>query len=280
MLKNKIGLGLRTPYVDYVVKNAKSLKEKIGFFEVHSENYYGDGGASIDSLVEIAKDFSISFHSVGNSLGSASGIDLYHLDQLKKLIKTIDPFLISDHISWGKIKNAHLNDLLPLPLNKESLQILCDNISKVQDVLKKPILVENPSTYLAFKNDEILEYDFINEIAKKTGCGLLLDVNNVFVTAKNNQVFDPETYLNKINKKIVKEIHLAGHLATKILGGKEILIDTHNDKVRKEVWNLYKVACKKFGEIPTLIEWDQDYPEFKILLSEVQKAKNIMDKNA
>ena len=280
--KNKIGLGLRAPYIQEVLKNHQTIAKKIDFFEVHSENYYANGGPSINTLKEIRKNFPISLHCVGNSLGSSDGVDLNHLKKLKNLIEIINPFLISDHISWGYIGKKHLNDLLPLPYTKESLKVICNNISQTQDFLKKQILIENPSAYLSFRDLEMPEFEFINKVCKATGCKLLLDVNNIFVSAHNNSEFDAKNYLNQIDKNIVQEIHLAGHSITKIFDGKnsqDFLIDTHNDVVRDEVWELYKLAIKKFGAISTLIEWDQDFPEFTVLLDEANKANKIL-KNA
>ena len=279
----KIGIGLRLPYVRHIIENSAEVAKKIGWLEVHSENYYAAGGPSINTLIKVRKNFPVSLHSVGNSLGSASGIDLSHLQKLKKLIEIIDPFLVSDHISWGLVGKKHLNDLLPLPYNKEALKIICNNVSRVQDFLKREILIENPSTYLAFKNSEMSEFEFINSVAKKTGCKLLLDVNNIYVSACNNDGFDAKDYLKNIDKKIVKEIHLAGHSSGEIFDGKnhkEILIDTHNDLVREEVWQLYEIAIQRFGEVPSLIEWDQDFPEFAVLLEEAKKAENIIKKHA
>jgi uncharacterized protein (UPF0276 family) len=280
--KNKIGLGLRAPYIQEVLENHQTIAKKIDFFEVHSENYYANGGPSINTLKEIRKNFPISLHCVGNSLGSSDGVDLNHLKKLKNLIEIINPFLISDHISWGYIGKKHLNDLLPLPYTKESLKVICNNISQTQDFLKKQILIENPSAYLSFRDLEMPEFEFINKVCKATGCKLLLDVNNIFVSAHNNSEFDAKNYLNQIDKNIVQEIHLAGHSITKIFDGKnsqDFLIDTHNDVVRDEVWELYKLAIKKFGAISTLIEWDQDFPEFTVLLDEANKANKIL-KNA
>ncbi len=278
MLK-KIGLGLRVPYINYILENSQELSKKIGWFEVHSENYYAEAGPAINTLKAIRKNFPISLHSVGNSLGSADYVDLKHLEKLKNLIKIIDPFLVSDHISWGMIGDKHFNDLLPLPYSTKALNILCNNIDQVQNFLGRKILIENPSTYLAFKNADFSEFEFINLVAKKTGCGLVLDVNNVYVSAFNNAEFDPENYLKNIDQNIVQEIHLAGHSSKMIFDGKksqEILIDTHNNKVKKAVWQLFDFAIKKFGQIPSLIEWDQDFPEFKILLEEAKKAENIL----
>ncbi len=277
---NLTGVGLRSSHIRHILTNHKRISKKIGWLEVHSENYHDIFGPDFQNLVALRKYFSISLHSVGNSLGSTQKLDLDHLKKLKNLAKAIEPFLISDHLSWGRVDKNHLNDLLPLPYTKASLQAVCDNVSLMQDFLEREILVENPSAYLSFKNQEFGEAEFINELAKKTGCGFLLDVNNISVSSQNCAAFDPEAYLKKINKKIVKEIHLAGHSKSQIFDGKnhkQILIDTHNDKVCDEVWEIYKLAIKKFGQVPSLIEWDQDLPEFRILLSEAGKAAKILN---
>jgi len=278
---NTAGIGLRSPHISHVLKNSKKISKKIGWFEIHSENYYALESGGFQNLLEIRKDFPISLHSVGNSLGSASSLDLSHLQKLKNLVEKIDPFLISDHISWGRINKNHLNDLLPLPYNKEALKAICRNISQMQDFLKREIIIENPSAYLAFKEQEMDEAEFINAVTKKTGCGLLLDVNNIFVSSQNCAQFDPKAYLKKLDKEIVKEIHLAGHFKSKILDGKKykkILIDTHNDLVCDEVWEIYKMAAQEFKKVPFLIEWDQDFPEFEVLLAEAKKAELILKK--
>jgi len=272
------GVGLRSPHIPHVLQNSKTVSKKIGWFEVHSENYYANNSASQHNLLAIRKNFPISLHCVGNSLGSSQKLDLKHLQKLKKLVEKVDPFLISDHISWGRIDENHLNDLLPLPYTKAALKAIARNVCQMQNFLKRQILVENPSAYLAFKDQEMDEAEFINELTKETGCGLLLDVNNIFVSSQNCEQFDPANYLKNLNKKIVKEIHLAGHSKSEIFDGKnhkEILIDTHNNLVCDEVWEIYKIAAKRFGAIPSLIEWDQDFPEFDVLLSE---AKNSLQK--
>ncbi len=278
----KVGIGLRLPHIDTILKNHKILSKKIGWLEIHSENYYAEGGSSTYVLKQLAEHFPISFHSVGNSLGSAQGLDLSHLKKLKNLIHLINPIFISDHISWGLIDKKHSNDLLPLPYTKESLNIISQNISHMQDFLGREILVENPSTYLAFKNPEMSESEFVNELASKTGCGLLLDINNVYVSSNNNSEFDAKIYLEEIDPKIVKEVHLAGHSVSNILNekGKRILIDTHDNLVCDEVWDLYENALKKFGNIPTIMEWDQDIPELEVLLNEAKKAERLMRNNA
>ncbi|NBV05634.1 MAG: DUF692 domain-containing protein [Proteobacteria bacterium] len=276
---NPVGVGLRSFHLPHIQKNLKSIAKKIGWFEVHSENYYANNSNSFHNLVKIRQDFEVSLHSVGNSLGSAQKLDLKHLEKLKNLADAIQPFLISDHISWGRVDKNHLNDLLPLPYTKEALEAISDNVSQMQDFLKKQILVENPSAYLAFKNPEMNEAEFVNKLCKKTGCRLLLDVNNIYVSSQNCQQFNAENYLKELDKKIVKEIHLAGHSVSEISDGKKkkkILIDTHNSLVCKEVWQIYKMAIKNFGRIPSLIEWDQDFPEFKVLLREAKKAEKIL----
>ncbi len=267
-----VGIGLRHPHHDYILKN----KPNIPWLEVHSENFFADGGPSLGFLKKIRESYPLSLHGVGLSLGSAQKIDQTHLQKLKKLVEFCDPFLISDHISWSNIKNQVLNDLLPLPYTKESLEALCSNISQVQDFLKKEILVENPSTYLSFKESEIAEDDFINQVANKTGCKILLDINNIYVSSYNNK-FDPISYINNINPQIVKEIHLAGHSKSNI-DGNIILIDTHDNYVCDEVWDLYKIAIKKFNS-PSLIEWDQDLPSIENLLNEAKKAEQLIINN-
>ncbi len=277
---NLVGVGLRSPYVPHLLENSKKISQKIGWLEVHSENYHHLSSDSFKNLTTLRKHFPISLHSVGNSLGSAQKIDLIHLKKLKDLADAIEPFLISDHISWGRVDGNHTNDLLPLPYTKEALSAICDNVALMQDHLGREILIENPSAYLSFRNQDFDEAEFINEITKQTGCGLLLDVNNIFVSSQNCREFQPKKYLHKLNKKIVKEIHLAGHSKSQIFDGEtyqQILIDTHNDVACDEVWEIYQMAIKTFGKTPSLIEWDQDFPEFEVLLSEAAKAAKILN---
>jgi uncharacterized protein (UPF0276 family) len=269
---NSVGIGLRHPHHDYVSKN----KPNVPWFEVHSENFFAQGGPALHFLQEIRESYPLSLHGVGLSLGSAQKVDLTHLKKLKNLIKFSEPFLVSDHISWSNIQNQVLNDLLPLPYTKESLEALCNNISQSQDYLKREILVENPSTYLSFVESDKKEDDFINTLAKKTGCKILLDINNIYVSSHNNN-FDPISYINNINQNIVGEMHLAGH-SKSIINNKTVLIDTHDNYVCDEVWELYKIASKKFN-VPTLIEWDQDLPSFEDLLGEAKKAEKIIENN-
>jgi len=268
---NSVGIGLRHPHHKYILTE----KPDIAWLEVHSENFFAKGGPAINFLRKVRELYPLSLHGVGLSLGSHQKLDKDHLKKVKNLAKEVKPFLISDHISWSNVDGYVLNDLLPIPYTKESLKILCDNISKTQDFLQREILVENPSTYLTFNISEISEDDFINKTAKITGCKILLDINNIFVSANNND-FDAVKYINNIDKNIVGEIHLAGHSQSSI-AEKKILIDTHNNLVNKGTWDLYKIAAKKFTNAPTLIEWDQDIPEFSVLQEEAKRAENIIN---
>lgn len=267
---NAVGIGLRHPHHKYVL----TKKPDIAWLEVHSENFFASGGPAINFLKQIRELYPLSLHSVGLSLGSVQKVDKTHLKKLKNLIKKVEPFLVSDHISWSNVDGYVLNDLLPIPYTKESLKVLCNNISETQDYLQREILIENPSTYLNFNISEISEDEFINMTAQKTGCKILLDVNNVFVSANNND-FDAAKYINNIDKNIVGEIHLAGHSESQIKERK-ILIDTHNNLVNKGTWELYKIAAKRFNNAPTLIEWDQDFPEFSVLMAEAKRAEKII----
>jgi uncharacterized protein (UPF0276 family) len=267
---NSVGIGLRYAHHQYILDS----KPEIPWFEVHSENYYADGGPAINFLKKIRELYPLSLHSVGLSLGSCQKLDKKHLKKLKNLANIIKPFLISDHISWSNIDGISLNDLLPIPYTKEALKVLCDNISQTQDYLKTEILVENPSTYLSFQTADFSEDQFINQTAKITGCKILLDVNNIYVSSENNN-FDAVNYINNIDKNIVGEMHLAGHSVTKFKN-KKVLIDTHNNLVCDEVWELYKIAARKFNQVPTLIEWDQDLPDFQVLIDEAKKAQKII----
>lgn len=241
----------------------------IDFFEVHSENYMSDGGCSLAWLEAIREYYPLSLHGVSLSLGAAQELDKNHLKGLKILIKRVDPFLISDHLSWNIIDGVYLNDLLPIPYTKESLQVISDHILEAQDYIGRAFLIENPSSYLYFPKNEYSEPQFLTELVKKTGCNLLLDVNNIYVSSHNNK-FDPNEYLNEIPHNVVGEIHLAGHNRDH-----QFYIDDHGGPVHIEVWELYKKALMRFGMIPTLIEWDNNIPKLSILLREAEKAKKF-----
>ncbi|MFK7967560.1 MAG: DUF692 domain-containing protein [Rickettsiaceae bacterium] len=267
MFNSLVGIGLRQPHYS----NFITSKPFVGWVEVHSENYLCCGGASFDYLMKIRKDYPVSLHGIAMSLGSADGLDYEHLKQLKELINIIEPCFISDHLSWSSKDNHFLPELLPIPYNDESLEIFSSNISVAQDFLNKEILFENPSTYFEYNNSCYKEEDFLNLLADKTGAGILLDVNNIYVSSFNNE-WSAEQYLNSVKPKHIKEIHLAGHSENIIGEDKKLLLDSHDNIVCTEVWDLYKKALSIFGSVPTLIEWDSKIPELQILLLEAQKA--------
>jgi len=263
------GIGLRAPHVDDVLAE----KPAVGFVEAHSENYFRLGSIPFEQLMACRETYPVSLHGVGLSLGSADGVQDAHLQKLAELVAAVNPALVSEHISWGATAHKAVPDLLPLPLTAEALDILCANISRVQDKLKRHILVENPSSYLAFTGAEMGEPQFITDLIRRTGCGLLLDINNIHVSA-HNLGFDAEAYLNALPQGIVGEIHLAGYHVNKLDGG-EIFIDAHNHAVSDGVWALYKKALQRFGDAPTLVEWDSDLPPLEQLVAEAQKADAI-----
>ncbi len=264
-----VGIGLRSAHYDDI-ENAKNT---IGWLEIHPENYFC-GGVHKAHLDRIASHYPISLHGVGLSLGSDQDVDLNHLKQFRALIDRYKPFNVSDHVAWSASGNAHLNDLLPLPYTPETLERLCKNIDQVQQYFGRSILVENPSTYIAYKDNDFSEATFMNMLCDRTGCGILLDVNNIYVQSHNHGL-DPVAYIKMINPDFVDEMHLAGHIR-KNFDTQNLLIDTHNQNVCDDVWDLYAIAVEHCGSIPTLIEWDQDVPALSVLISEAEKAHNII----
>lgn len=268
-----VGIGLRYPYYQEVLETELEL----GWLEVHPENYFG-GGAHRHFLTEARKKYQLSLHAVGLSLGSDQPVSEEHLRRFKELIDIYKPFNVSDHASWSASGNAHLNDLLPLPYTQETLDALCRNIERTMEYFGRPILVENPSTYVAFDDNEMTEYQFMNRAADMTGCGILLDINNIFVQAHNHG-YDAWEYISHIEPRYVGEMHLAGHSEKETREG-TLLIDTHNNPVRREVLDLYEYAVRRLGPVPTLIEWDQDFPSLETLVAEADKARAIIRKAA
>ncbi len=266
------GIGLRAPHYQDIL----TQKPNIGWFEVHSENYFGKGGKPLEYLEKIRAEYPLSLHGVGLSLGSTDPLDQQHLEKLKGLVARFQPGLISEHICWSSVKGQHLNDLIPLPYTEESLKRMMQKINRVQEILQQQILIENISSYLQYSHDTIPEYEFISTVAKQSGCGILLDVNNLYVNHINH-AWDIQHYLQQIPVAFVKEIHLAGYTEN-ILAQSRILIDTHNQKVSQPVWQLYEKALQRFKKTPTLIEWDKDIPALELLLQEAQKAQSFMDK--
>jgi uncharacterized protein len=260
------GIGLRSQHYQDVLETQPT----VGWFEVHSENYFGKGGAPLHYLGKIREDYLISLHGVGMSLGSVDTLDGQHLAQLKGLINRIEPGLVSEHLSWGSFGGDFLNDLAPLPYTEEALLLVAGRIAQVQDFLGRQLLVENPSSYLEYEHSTYLEHEFLNELSYRTGCGILLDVNNVYVSCHNHG-WDALGYLQGIAADRVGEIHLAGHTINRV-AGMDILIDTHNQPVCAEVWALYQTALQVVGTKPTLIEWDTDVPALSVLMAEAQQA--------
>lgn len=270
IIPSRVGIGLRAPHYEKVLQDIPS----ISWLEIHSENFFNKGGTSIEYLTSIREHYPLSFHGVGLSLGSADSLCINHLTQLKNLVTQFEPGLVSEHISWSNADDMVANDLLPIPYTEEALFTICEHISQTQDVLGQQILVENPSTYLQFNCSTIPEYEFLTEITRRTGCGILLDINNIYVSCVNHG-WDSRYYLNHIPVDVVKEIHLAGH-TSETINGHRILIDTHGSQVTPEVWHLYFLAVEQFGHIPTLIEWDNNIPPLHTLLEEAKKAEHIM----
>lgn len=265
-----VGVGLKAQHYT----DALGGQHPMAFFEVHAENYMMQGGNHFRFLEAIAEKYPLSIHGVGMSLGSAEGLDDEHLQRFKTLVERFEPWLVSEHLAWSVTDGTYLNDLLPLPLNKASLEIVTDNVKKLQDTIGRQILVENPSTYVSFKATDIPEPEYLTMLAERTGCGLLLDINNVYVSARNNG-FDAGHYLDGISGALVGEIHLAGH-TVKNIDGNELRIDDHGSAVVDDVWALYAGTIARIGARPTLIEWDTDIPDFEILVSESVKAQTLM----
>ena len=265
------GLGLRAQHYRDVLEQLPD----VGWFEVHSENYFGDGGRPLDYLQQIAAHYPLSLHGVGLSIGSTDPLSSTHLNKLKSLIHRFEPALVSEHLSWGSVGGRYFNDLLPLPYTEEALDHMVARVQQVQDYLGRQLLIENVSSYLQYQCSTIPEWEFLTELARRTGCGLLLDINNIYVNSRNHQ-FNPESYIDAIAADTVQEIHLAGH-TVKQLEQTQILIDTHDACVSDAVWALYRKAARRFTATAVLIEWDSNIPPFSVLLNEAAKAREIFD---
>lgn len=265
------GVGLKPQhYHDVLDGGSRGL-----WFEIHPENYMGAGGPPHRYLEAIRRDHALSLHSVGGSLGSADGLCGAHLARLKALVDRYRPDLVSDHLSWSGIGEGFVHDLLPLPLNSESLQRFARNIDRLQEAIGRTILIENPSVYLMVDGQGIAEPEFIAALCRRTGCGWLLDINNVFVSA-TNLGFDPAAYLGAVDHRLVEEIHLAGH-ARETHDDGDLLIDDHGSHVPVPVWQLYESFVAAAGPRPTLIEWDTRTPDFATLAGEAAKADAILE---
>jgi uncharacterized protein (UPF0276 family) len=266
------GVGLRSHHH----RDAFNSHAKAGWLEVHSENYFGKGGAPLRYLESIRADYPISLHGVGMSVGSVDELDYKHLRKLKDLIVRIEPGLVSEHLSWSSFGGHYLNDLAPLPYTDETLAHLVARINEVQEFLNRQLLIENPSSYLEYDYSTYMESSFLNELARRSGCGILLDINNVYVSCANHG-WNPLDYIQDIDAERVAEIHLAGH-SVNTVAGRNILIDTHNGPVSEPVWELYRFALQRLGRVPTLIEWDADLPVWQVLIGEADKADAYLEK--
>ena len=263
------GIGLRAPHIDEIM----AARPVVGWLEVHAENYMG-GGAALHALEQVRREYPISLHGVGLSLGSAEGLDGQHLERLRALAERIQPALCSEHLAWSVTGGAYLNHLLPLPYDDETLGVVARHVDEMQSRLGRRVLIENPSSYLRFRHSSIPETEFLAELVRRTGCGLLCDVNNIFVSG-HNVGFDPEAYLDALPAAAVGEIHLAGH-SRNDADGRPILIDDHGSAVTDAVWALYARALRRFGPVPSLVEWDTDLPELSTLLGEARRADEIL----
>ena len=263
------GIGLRAPHVAEVM----ATRPAIAFLEVHTENYLG-GGPAVTALERLRHDYPVSLHGVGLSLAGADPLDDRHLLRVKGLVERIQPALVSEHLAWSVGGGAYLNHLLPLPYDAARLDATSRRIDRVQETLGRRILVENPARYLRFRGSPISEPEFLLELSRRTGCGILLDVNNVYVSGRN---FDEDAveYLDAMKAGAIGEIHLAGH-ATNDADGKTILIDDHGSRVAEAVWDLYRAALVGLGPVPTLVEWDTNLPELAVLLDEAARAQRSL----
>jgi uncharacterized protein len=264
------GIGLRQPHYREIFERLPPL----GFVEVHSENFFLDGGAAMHALERARAAYPLSLHGVGLSLGSADAISEQHLAKLQRLVERMEPTLVSEHLCWGGLDGWHANDLLPLPHTAETLALMTERVGRVQDALKRPILVENLSAYVQFRDSAMSETEFMAELARRSGCGLLLDLNNLHVNAVNFG-FDALSCLADLPAGAVGEIHLAGHHV-----GQDCLVDTHDACVCPEVWALYEAACAHYGPKPTLVEWDARLPALDVLLGEAEIAREIAGRHS
>jgi len=277
----RAGIGLRQPHCAELMAQALAL----GFVEVHAENFFGDGGPALAMLHAARELYEVSLHGVGLGLGSAAGIDAWHLDRLARLAQRIDALRVSDHAAFARAPHAegrpvrHANDLLPIAFTEASLDILIGNVAQVQDRLKRPLLVENLSAYLSFADDTIPEPEFFAALCRRSGCGMLLDLNNLLVNALNEHAPDPlatcRDFVDALPRGIVGEIHLAGHSTQDGL-----VVDDHASRVAPGLWSLYAHTLRRFGPVPTLVEWDTALPPLAVLLGEAEQASALLREQA
>lgn len=271
VLPSRAGVGLKPQHVAEILET----QADVGFFEVHAENYFGAGGPPHRRLTAIREAYTLSIHGVGLSIGGAGSLDRHHLARLAALVARYQPQAVSEHLAWSSHGGSGFPDLLPLPLTEETLARVCDHVDEVQTALGRQMLLENPSTYLRFAESTIPEVEFIAEVSRRTGCGLLLDVANVDVSATNHG-FDPIDYLARFPLDRVREIHLAGRVETQDEAGWPLYIDAHSSPVAAPVWHLYQRVIASAGPRPTLIEWDDEIPDWIVLAAEARRAEDLL----
>jgi uncharacterized protein (UPF0276 family) len=268
-MASPVGIGLRSKHLDELLRKPAPAV----FLEVHAENYLRPSPA-IDKVRRLRRDHAFSVHAVGLSIGSADGVDDGHLERVARLVDELQPAFVSEHLAWSRFGGRFFNDLLPLPYTEEALDVVVRNVARIQDRLGRQIAIENPSSHLGFHQSTLTEAEFLNELAWRSGCGLLLDVNNVVVTA-HNLGLDPADWLDGLPDEAILEYHLAGHARNEVDGG-ILLIDDHGSRVGAEVWSLFDAVLQRFGPRPTLIEWDTDIPALDVLLDEAARARRAL----
>ena len=271
-LPTRAGVGLKAEHIAEILE----ARADIGFFEVHAENYMGAGGLPHAQLHEIRDRYPLSVHGVGMSIGGSEKINPDHLTRFKAVVEAYNPGMVSEHLAWSTHDDVFFNDLLPVPYTDETVANVIEHVDQVQSAIGRQILIENPSTYVTFAESNWSEVDFMAEIVKRSGCGLLFDVNNVFVSATNHN-YKPKDYINAYPLHLVKEIHLAGHAQDSDDNGDPLLIDAHDREVCDNVWDLYRLVLSKTGPLPSLIEWDNEVPSWQTLAQEAHKADEILE---
>jgi uncharacterized protein (UPF0276 family) len=268
---DRTGIGLRLPHIAEVV----ATRPEVGWLEIHPENFLANPHAT-ELLIELSKHYPISVHTVGISIGSASGIDFDHLRRIRELVERIDPVFVSGHLAWSTHGDEYLNDLLPLPFNEETLQLVTKHVQEVQNVLGRPYMVENPSSYVGFRTSTMIEAEFLTRLVDNTGCRLLCDVSNVYLSA-HNMGYNAHEYIDSLPANAIDELHLGGFTPEEdeASPGAELWVDTHATRLTDPAWQLYSYAIQRFGRKPTLIEWDADVPPLGTLLGEASRADQI-----
>lgn len=269
----RAGIGLRSRHHE----DAAAGRPGVSWLEVHTENYFQDGGPQVLALERARTHYALSLHGVGLGLGSVAPLDRAHLARVKRAVQRFEPALVSEHACWGHAGGEHFNDLLPLPYTEEAVELLAARVRQVQDFLGRQILVENLSSYVAYCASRLTEWEFLAAVVERSGCGLLLDVNNVYVNTVNLGL-DSERFIASIPAAAVQQIHLAGHRRN-CIGTRDLLIDDHGSAVCAEVWKLYERAIERLGPVPTLIEWDTDVPVLEVLVAEARKADRILERS-